>query len=696
MGLKPGPACALVGEGEFGLLYVPFIIRPEICSGCFGQGQTPTFARQSYVEVLCLKLKVRAWFMERWLGTQAGKIPIEAMSKINAVFCSSWANMRANLTPYPNSKPANNSWRVGWGTGVSEVVDLLEELVCDVSFDARYKDAIKAKLDVSDFMAYDSVQVRLKAVEDQLKVDLVRQDAAGIGASLSIGAGSAPAGGSTKPTAGPADGSTPMQPPSSLPAVAGARSPHSNFDSMSDHDKARWQKHIDKQISTYIQLIPDDGSASDLQLAIKESALATIHGDPTGLVLMHFDSKQFGEPITRPEYRIVPLRDAPYVRLVQAVLGARLATPPPNVTKSGGNATTPILGTGDVAVLLDGGRRGNMARLLAPWKEGVKAMTKKGEEEEVAEEIAAEDEEDESTKPPAGFVPTLLQIAFTEESVANARRRNQYTSGLARLSQVEWVHIVASNKISLPARKRLHYPGSTVGDLITGLELEPPSDEWQMSWAEKKDYYGRKFLVAVGGKTEVAPEDAAKGPRSNQSMFPVCHHCMPEKFYEEMIHTFFAKCVIDLSPASGKFAWVALKSKIGYVGITYTKSHAHLLRAHLVDLMKREMAVPASKVYNAEYAIATGATVAASENGNAKSKNKRKTTEAMPSKTTKPKLPKKSAAKEEEPRNKKAKTAKKTEAEAAGSENEGDEGEDQESEDPDDIWDPLAVDKGGD
>eukprot|EP00973_Karenia_brevis_P082178 11392510-Karenia_brevis.AAC.1 len=79
--------------------------------------------------------------------------------------------------------------------------------------------------------------------------------------------------------------------------------------------------------------------------------------------MYHFDVKKFGVPQTRPELRITPLRDAPYHRLVRTVIEAR------DASKSAESAVAASLQAGEVALLMDGGRPGNAARLLAPWRE---------------------------------------------------------------------------------------------------------------------------------------------------------------------------------------------------------------------------------------------------------------------------------------------------------------------------------------
>ena len=393
-------------------------------------------------------------------------------------------------------------------------------------------------------------------------------------------------------------------------------------------------------------------------------------------------SLRFGESLQRPSYRIVPLRDAPYTRLVQAVLKGRAEKLDPSTESA-------CLNSGDVAILLDGGNKGNKARLLQPWKLGVQDAAKKKNVSEAddGEAVVAEDMDDQEGPdvPAPGFVPTLLTLGYTEESVTQNRRRNQFQTGLARVPQSEWVHIVSDRKICLPSRKRMHFPGTTVGDLLSGLEVPAIEAEWHMPWGEKKAYYGKKLLVAVGGKTDVAPEDKEKAIKTDKSMVPTVHHLMPGNFYEEMVHTFFAKCVIDLTPLSGKFAWTALKAKVAYVGIVPTAAASAALKARLTSLLKEELATPGSKLYSTEYAEAIGGKT---QKDCDKDKKEAKTVPKAKSKKTKladapATVPKKKAKKD-------STTPKKEDQEEADDNDDGfNEGTDSADSE---VWDPLADD----
>ena len=68
---------------------------------------------------------------------------------------------------------------------------------------------------------------------------------------------------------------------------------------------------------------------------------------------------------------------------------------------------------------------------------------------------------------------------------------------------------------------------------------------------------------------------------------PVFWWSMPSSYFEELIHAYHAKCIIDLSPGSGEFALAALqhKSSIQYLGICFENGE------HQLGLMKHLMTV---------------------------------------------------------------------------------------------------------
>eukprot|EP00959_Pyramimonas_sp_CCMP1952_P367624 7700186-Pyramimonas_sp.AAC.1 len=105
--------------------------------------------------------------------------------------------------------------------------------------------------------------------------------------------------------------------------------------------------------------------------------------------------------------------------------------------------------------------------------------------------------------------------------------------------------------------------------------------------------YGRKNLIAVGGKTEgIEPLQERK---TDETMIPVNFHGMPVVYYKELIHMFYVKCVLDLTPTDAKFAWACLQERIAYVGVAFTKEHMEKIYSYLTDLVKQAMADAGSK-----------------------------------------------------------------------------------------------------
>ena len=60
------------------------------------------------------------------------------------------------------------------------------------------------------------------------------------------------------------------------------------FGALQETDKEYWERFIEKQIRTYVQLIVEKKTQNELELAIRDSALAIMRGDPAGLVLDHY------------------------------------------------------------------------------------------------------------------------------------------------------------------------------------------------------------------------------------------------------------------------------------------------------------------------------------------------------------------------------------------------------------------------
>lgn len=478
---------------------------------------------------------------------------------------------------------------------------LLKQTICDP------EDAIKSKLTALDFLAYPSVKARMEevaeAANDEHRSLLVitkvgGDEAAGKMAADATTAATSAADPAAPTTTGGAAGSA--ESGSAGSADTAKDTPTAFFDQLDEEEKLQWSSHMLKVIRTRVRFIADTfKTRAGLEDAIRQCPLAAMQGDPSGTVIFFYDIKKSGEPFTRPDLRQAPLREKEYTRLVRAVLEAR------NTSVGADGAPKGVLGAGDIAMIMAGRRHGNTQRLLAPWREGtLKEGRRNAEDDEdgAGGEGGDDDCGEEDNKP--GFAHTVLQVAYTEESVA---RRKMKVRGMASIKQTEDIHVLSAGRLSLPERRRTHFGGTSSGDLLFGVVLPNVEDEWHITWDDKKKMCGRG-IIQVGGKTEVGEGDVGPQRRTPTTRVPVCWHSGPEELYAELLYDFYGKLVIDLTPLDGRFAWLCLKSHVAYVGMAFTEYHSQMLESRLLELLKHEMAQPGSRLFNPHYAAALGIT----------------------------------------------------------------------------------------
>ena len=431
---------------------------------------------------------------------------------------------------------------------------------------------------------------------------------------------------------------------------------------LTDSDAAMWRQHMRKVVQQHVRFVSDHRSNADLEEALKETPFMSLRGDQTGMALFHFDLKKYGEPTTRPDLRIATFREALYTRLVKSVLNAR---------KGATDAHTPHLQVSEVALLFDGGKKGLRNKLLAPWREGTASKADGGEEGEEEGEEGGEEEDDKPTL----FVD-LLQIGYSEQSLAARKKR---VRGTCTIKQMEQCHVLSAKKLTLPSRDRKHFDGSTTGDLITNVKMPSWTEEWQLDWKTKKELLGKKHQILVGGKTEFKDEEKPNDRASNAKE-PVSFHSPPLELYEELLHCFYAKMVFDLTPLDARFAYAALRNRVGYVGVAYNPEHERLMEERLMFLLEKDMRDSTSPLFSAAYSEAVGVQTAATPEPAPKAKP-----QAKPKPTPKTKTKAKA-----EPKCKPKQKPKPKPAPVPVPEDDEGEGAQEEQEDEEDeVWDPL-------
>ena len=600
-------------------------------------------SRASYIEVLKMKRKTLLHLLNTWLND----LKLEKKWKDNIKsYCGSYEMLRKHISPYPDTQ-ADTAWLLGCPPSVSEICEFLDQLAFGSHYDARYKDAIKSKHEVEDFLNYTTLKTTMETIE---KMTRQEDKPEGLNGDEEQKARTEEERQETELEAASA----------SEAAAASEAAPASEEvedNGLSEADKVMWRQHMRKILNQHVRFVADHRTNVELESALKETPFMSLRGDQTGMALFHFDLKKYGEPTTRPDLRTPTFRENLYTRLVKSVLAARqdaMGTPNPN------------LQAGEVALIFDAGKKGLMKKLLSPWKEGT-AKTK--EEDEEAEDDGEEDAEEEDDKPT--FCVDTLMIGYSESSLSARKKRLR---GTCTLKQMESCHILSSKRLSLPSRDRKHYAGSTTGDLISNVHMPAWSSEWQLPWKEKKELLGKKHMIAVGGKTQ-NKEEEKQNSRSSNGLEPVCFHSPPYELCDELIHDFFAKIIIDLTPLDGRMAWAALRNRVGYVGVAFNPEHQRLLEDRLLALLEKEMTNPESSLFSSAYSEAVGG-------GSGK---------APVNQTAKPKAKVKAKAKGKGKAKPKAK-AKSKAKQSKDEQEEGEEEKDDNDEEDDDVWDPLGDD----
>ena len=127
-------------------------------------------ARQSYVQVLHFKMAVRDWFLETFINEVVHLDHVK--QKLKRVF-SDFKSVRDNITPLSiNGSPVkviDTTYQASWPPSCAMISDLMDELCFNKDFDCRYKDAIKGRLLVQDFVDYPSVNSRLEEIRAKVK-----------------------------------------------------------------------------------------------------------------------------------------------------------------------------------------------------------------------------------------------------------------------------------------------------------------------------------------------------------------------------------------------------------------------------------------------------------------------------------------------------------------------------------------------
>eukprot|EP00959_Pyramimonas_sp_CCMP1952_P339659 7113431-Pyramimonas_sp.AAC.1 len=69
------------------------------------------------------------------------------------------------MSAYPG-EVADTTWLVVWRSdGLNKIANILGDFIYTVNWDMRYKDAVRSKHQINEFLEYDSVQEKLNEIK---------------------------------------------------------------------------------------------------------------------------------------------------------------------------------------------------------------------------------------------------------------------------------------------------------------------------------------------------------------------------------------------------------------------------------------------------------------------------------------------------------------------------------------------------
>ena len=268
---------------------------------------------------------------------------------------------------------------------------------------------------------------------------------------------------------------------------------------VSADDKEKVQQYIESaraHVKRFIQLRVEGRTVNEVADSLENSVLQDQSSSQP--VIVYLDSKCCGEASSQPHVRFPTFSKDRMKKLIQGFLKARNQSEPSN----------------EVLVMALDGKRDLLSMMAACmvntdgdlWQEKSRAT---------------------------------FTIVYDEDSVAAQKVR---TRSLINLTELLHVWSTTSLEKHVDKRNRKHYRGSTFSTVIGPVAVPPVEERWRLPKDAKTNLLGPLGKSLVGGKVEADP-----APEFADGLIPVSWHSMEGRFYEELLHSFKAKKILDLS-----------------------------------------------------------------------------------------------------------------------------------------------------
>ena len=329
-------------------------------------------------------------------------------------------------------------------------------------------------------------------------------------------------------------------------------------------DPDLFSKTVHNMQGRLMAFIEETPSLTSNRDSLQNEPLAMIQESECGNVLILFDCNVWGETDSRPDLRACPIHADKMGNSFKSAAQARYQGADPD-----------RLMVGDIFCLIDGGKDRKRHFLkafsgLSPGKVG------KG-------------------KDPNKTVIKTIMLHVSEDSW-RARRKK---SGARTAKLTQTMYLVANVKTfqNMPQRAFKDYKGTNKGDVIGPIELDDVIDIPHMTVADKRAYYGHRYVLA-GGKIPADDEDDDENddedddeektsPAKTPETVPLSWHCLPADFMVNIATAFRVKHVVDLSPTP-----LSLAYDLAVIGTSYV---AMCASASMVEYLTKQARMSLAK-----------------------------------------------------------------------------------------------------
>lgn len=334
-----------------------------------------------------------------------------------------------------------------------------------------------------------------------------------------------------------------------MQAALPATIPDSKTDQINKY-MAKARKMVRMQIKLAAEPATEAQSVSVLMNSracqMKGERTDTEHKSFVGIIL---DTKRLGEATSAPNLRVPSIKDGRLAKLFSVILQAR--------------DSTRELQAGDAFFLFDGMKHNNETLFLNSFK-------------------GADGTAISKTK-------RTISLVYSESSLSS---RLRCVKGYAAMHQIENLHIISKEPIKTKTVNRLHYEGTSRGQVIapvTAPSWDDP-DQWTLTPAEKRTMFGKIGRIAVGGSAGIRDDSDNKPARRDPNApEPVFFHAHPYELDEELTHNFPMTSIIDLTGASPNLCMIALRKRIPYFGFCFTDDHVNKLQQEVERITFKAM-----------------------------------------------------------------------------------------------------------